>query len=335
MQVPVVSSNVEKCIGWSFADMNTKEMKKKIVEPISVIVIAALFPYFEKGTKIGLAGRKITVWSPSDLTVSCKYFTLDACWVVRRLYGEDINNLKVFDLNAVKAAELHDPLKNENVRALFDFACTGIVAAKEAYADQSTPKDVINKYQGTISDAAKGKFDFTEGLSDAEDRVRRIWTQEEIDLVNKTIIAIQKNCAENPAKEPHKINITHLNYLLKLIDEKQNRFIEIYHDVKEKKVSIIKYPKKADSTPPIDADKKDDASEVKEVKTAPKQKEEAVKKDESDASEVKEVKGDLKQKEEADKAEGGAKTPPEVDQTAKQEKPSETQPKSNSKRKTK
>jgi hypothetical protein len=230
--------NEVKYVGWSFDDINDPVKEKKIMDPITVLVYAALFPCFEEGSKVALSGRTLTMQTPSDYTYSpFGYARIPTRWLFR-LGREDNNNLEVFQLCTMKAAEFYDVVNNQEIKKLFEYARDGIVAAKKPYTKKSTPCDAIDKYQVTLDKAIKGEFTFNKTLSEAESRVKGIWSEKEIVWVNQTIIMILENKQKNES-----VN-TDIENMVKKLKEKESKFNEICEQVKERKLNTTKIPKR-------------------------------------------------------------------------------------------
>jgi hypothetical protein len=229
----------EKYVGWSFDDLDKETEKvKKIRDPLSVLIYAAIFPFFKEGSKMSLANHSVTVQHADDYTYNLPVFNIriNLLPALRSPFWwkDNINNLEVFQLNTVNATELYNPVSDPVIQTLFESARDGLPAVKEAYKGQSTPHDVIDKYQQTIVHALEGRMKFDKGLSTAELAVKQIWSEKEIRWINSTITMMYENKAQNKAYD------SGLKSILDKIQEKEAEFNEICQKVKAKALSTIK-----------------------------------------------------------------------------------------------
>ncbi len=226
---------------WNFSDLDSPEMKKHVRDPLTTIIMAAIFPFFEQGSKVGLSGDLISIHKPSQFYCLDLYYFKVTTECVQRYY-EDNNNLKVFHFNTFKACELYDPSTPGEVNKLFQYAYDGIPAAKEAYKPKpdegikgkSSPCDAIDTYRTTIALAMKGHFKFNTQLSEAEHKVKNIWRESEIKLINDNIALMKEN------KELEIDYETNLNNILSTLVSKQKLFNQICEEVLAKKLKLEK-----------------------------------------------------------------------------------------------
>lgn len=219
--------------GWDFADLKDPTKEKKVMDPVTMLVILALFPRFEESTKIGLSGRKVTIQEPSTYKFNLYFTKVNLRGVVRKFYREDNNNLEVFNLCTINAAEYFDPVNNPEIRKLFEYARDGIESTKKAYENgQSSARDAIGRYQETLQKALDGRIEFKNCLSMAEEKVKKIWSHDEIVWLNTTIRMILQK------KEK-----TDLDSILTKLQTKEKLFEEICQEVMDGKLSIEKRPK--------------------------------------------------------------------------------------------
>jgi hypothetical protein len=234
-------NNVQE-VGWSFADLNDPTKEKKIKDPITVLVYAALFPCFEEGSKVALSGQKISIQQPSEYTrvnLLGKEYTSQSIYRGLPFSKEDNNNLKVFQLNTINAAEIYSRDTYPEIIQLFTYARDGIPAAKIAYLkeDKTSPCDAIDGYRNCLNDVIEGKYKFIYTLSEAEEKVKLIWSKTELEWLNVSIRMILEN------KQNRKSVKTHLQNMKNILDEKEAEFNAICDLVKNGKLDTHKRKK--------------------------------------------------------------------------------------------
>lgn len=246
--------------GWSFdtlVEATTKKINgewasrfstRLIREPLTMLYIAATLQLYQKGSRIGLSGIKIEIQEPTE---NVYLGIVDLSGGFRWFYGDSNDDLAVFNLCALKAAELHD-LNHPAIRKVFILALAGLDFAKAAYeSDPKTNKEgktspiaAIDNYCRTITDLLAGNVIVDKTLSDADVKVKELWDIRDIATTNSQIenlISLAKDKKPNKKKRDN---------IKDDLDSKCFEFNAICKDVVQGKLKIDKKP----VTPPTEED---------------------------------------------------------------------------------
>ena len=163
-----------------------KIASRKLVDPISAIVCAAMLPLYEEGSKIGIAAHKVVVQEPSPYRLNIFGWKPSIRWISREYYCHDKDDLEVFKFNTIKLAHLHNPVNDEAIATLFKYAFKGIEYATKAY-EKSIAGSAVITYKACINYALLGKLSDNKEISNLEERIKNLWSNKDIKLINQQI----------------------------------------------------------------------------------------------------------------------------------------------------
>ena len=239
--------NVEPRVpkGWSFDDLKNPTESKFVMDPITVLVHAALLPCYGDKIKFSATTGTLQPQEQSKYTYSSFGYELHLRPWVRWWNGDDNNNLQVFEVNAINAAEYFDPTTDANIKKLFELAISGLPAAGKTYEPKpeenkkgkSSPVAAVSTYTGTLTQALNGRIQFPHQLSQAEIAVKGLWEAEEISMTIANIESIRK------LKDKNKDVSTFVQTIHNLLNKKEEAFKEICRQVNANTLSTVKHPK--------------------------------------------------------------------------------------------
>ena len=167
---------------------NTNIDKKIILEPLSTIIRLIIFIYKEKGTKISIYDNAIYYNEPSLLQGLIRNFNGD-----RR---DDLHNLYYPMLKAFEWYNYQD----EIYHYFYDKCIVGLTCLLENYDKDSIIHHTLTHYISSLNDVLNGKeIKVDEDIKESPllDEFKNLWKRDEIEIIYKTFLILEKSKDED------------------------------------------------------------------------------------------------------------------------------------------
>lgn len=199
--------------------LNSPDVKKQILDPLSCVIRLSLLTFKERGTKIRIANNKIYFQDPNIFQGP-----------VRWTYGDNRNDLHNLCNPIEKAIEWFNPLENENIYHIFLYAIEGLSKLKQAYIEKNVKVGdsnlvchsishyitlLQNRLQNFENEISKGNY-YPENAI-----LKDLWKEKEIQIVDNLLtLAIDK---KNNGEEYFYL----INAIESILEDKDERVYKI------------------------------------------------------------------------------------------------------------
>ena len=199
---------------------------RKLVEPVSALVSAAILPLFKEESKVGVHKQTVLVNEPYQINIPGIDWKPSLRGIWRSYYRLEREDLKVFKFNTFKVARLYNPREFDVITSLFKHTLKGLDYATLAYKE-GLASDAITTHKAYILHALKGNLSKNSEISALEQQIKNIWSLKEIELINQQVeTALEKKLEGRDCSSDIKnIGIT--------LDAKAKEFKEILDQFKK------------------------------------------------------------------------------------------------------
>ena len=186
--------------------------KKIILEPLSTILRLIIFIYKEKGTKISIYHNAIYYNEPGLLQ-----------GVIRNISGDkrdDLHNLYYPILKAFEWYHYQEPMYNY----FYDKCILGLTILLEGYDKDSIIHHTLTHYISTLNDVLEGKEITIDGdikESPLLDDFKILWKEEELDIIHKTFLLLEKSHDEDK-----KVYLQTIDDIVSMKEKKVKEYID-------------------------------------------------------------------------------------------------------------
>ena len=166
------------------------EDKIQIIEPLTCMMRLAILSFKPVGTKICIYDNSIYIQEPSFLQGTLRWIS-----------GDNRNDLHYLLLPITKALIKWDPIENDAITNIYKLAIKGLVKLKSGYNclyTSSLTSHSIDLYINLIKDRLNGKppNEDMEDISNYNNFFDKLWTTEQILLINNLFIETEKNTTD-------------------------------------------------------------------------------------------------------------------------------------------
>jgi len=186
--------------------------KKIILEPLSTILRLIIFIYKEKGTKISIYDNAIYYNEPTILQGLIRNFNGDK--------RDDLHNLYYPILKAFEWYNYQEPIYHY----FYDKCIVGLTMLLENYDKDSIIHHTLTHYIQTLNDVLDGKEVIIDGdikESPLLDDFKVLWKIEELDIIHKTFLLLEKSHDEDK-----KIYLQTIDDIVSMKERKVKEYID-------------------------------------------------------------------------------------------------------------